>query len=159
VLRDVTAAVEAAHRLQIVHRDLKPENICLVSHGGTESAKVLDFGLARFLAPTGAESLVSHATAAVAGTPLYMAPGQINGEEPDPSWDLWALAVIAFEMLCGAHPFASLPGGPAGIADPRFAHLPGGVQPFFARALSLDRAARPESASMFLAQLQRSLHV
>jgi serine/threonine-protein kinase len=158
VLRDVTAAVEAAHRQQIVHRDLKPENICLVSHGATESAKVLDFGLAKFLAPTGAESLVSHATGALAGTPLYMAPGQINGEEPDPSWDLWALAVIAFEMLCGAHPFASLPGGLTGAADPRFAHLPGGVQPFFARALSLDRAARPESAALFLAQLQECLH-
>jgi hypothetical protein len=164
ILRDVTAAVEAAHRRQLVHRDLKPENICLVSGGADERAKVLDFGLAKFLAPTDAGPLMTHMTGgAVLGTPLYMAPEQLRGENPHPSWDLWALAVIAFEVLCGSHPFASVafardvrmrePG-----TDPRLAHLPRGFQPFFARALALDRAARPESAAIFLAELERSLH-
>jgi serine/threonine-protein kinase len=164
ILRDVTAAVEAAHRRQLVHRDLKPENICLVSHGSDESAKVLDFGLAKFLAPTDAEPLMTHMTGgAVLGTPLYMAPEQLRGEDPDPSWDLWALAVIAFEVLCGSHPFASVTFARdvrmrGSGADPRLVHLPPGFQPFFARALALDRAARPESAAIFLAELERSLH-
>ena len=59
-----------------------------------------------------------------------MAPEQLRGEDPDPSWDLWALAVIAFEMLCGSRPFASvtlagLRTGGAG-ADPHLADLPQG---------------------------------
>ena len=109
ILRDVTAAVEAAHRRQLLHRDLKPENICLVSLGSGESAKVLDFGIAKFLTPKDGELLMSHTTGgALLGTPWYMAPEQLRGEDPDPSWDLWALAVIAFEMLSGSHPFASM---------------------------------------------------
>ena len=59
ILRDVTAAVEAAHRRQLLHRDLKPENICLVSLGSGESAKVLDFGIAKFLTPKDGELLMS----------------------------------------------------------------------------------------------------
>ena len=164
ILRDVTAAVEAAHRRQIVHRDLKPENICLVSHGSRESAKVLDFGIAKFLAAHDGESPTVHTTGGVLlGTPLYMAPEQLRGEEPDPSWDLWALAIIAFEMLSGSHPFASVTsvldiGMKVSGFDPRSANLPSGCQPFFARALALNRAARPESPAVFLAELERSLH-
>ena len=46
----MAAAIEAAHRQQLIHRDLKPENVCLISQGTREVAKVLDFGIARFLA-------------------------------------------------------------------------------------------------------------
>jgi serine/threonine-protein kinase len=163
ILRDVTAAVEAAHRRQLIHRDLKPENIGLVSHGSGERAKVLDFGLATFLISPNGEPLMTHATGgAVLGTPLYMAPEQLRGEDPDPSWDLWALAVIAFEMLCGSHPFASVTLGldarmGARAGDARLVHLPSGCEPFFARALALDRASRPASAALFLAELEESL--
>jgi serine/threonine-protein kinase len=164
ILRDVTAAVEAAHRRQLVHRDLKPENICLVSYGSGESAKVLDFGIAKFLTPKDGELLMTHTTGgALLGTPWYMAPEQLRGEDPDPSWDLWALAVIAFEMLSGSHPFASVTLARdlrtrEAATDPRLANLPHGCQQFFARALALDRAARPESPAVFLSELERSLH-
>jgi serine/threonine-protein kinase len=164
ILRDVTAAVEAAHRRRLVHRDLKPENICLVSSGSGERAKVLDFGLAKVLVPTDGEPLMTQLTGgAVLGTPLYMAPEQLRGEDPDPSWDLWALAVIAFEMVCGSHPFASATFAHdvrmhESAADPRLLHLPNGIQPFFACALALDRRARPASAAALLAQFERSLH-
>ena len=164
ILRDVTAAVEAAHRRQIVHRDLKPENICLVSLGSGESAKVLDFGIAKFLTPEDSDPLITNPTGgALLGTPLYMAPEQLRGEDPDPSWDLWALAVIAFEMLSGSHPFASvaLPGHVGlreSASDPRFTHLTNACQQCFTRALALDRAARPESAAVFVAELEASLH-
>jgi serine/threonine-protein kinase len=143
---------------------LKPENICLVSTGSGERAKVLDFGLAKALVPTDGEPLMTHLTGgAMLGTPLYMAPEQLRGEDPDPSWDLWALALIAFEMVCGSHPFASATfAHDAGIreaaADPRLLNLPNGFQPFFARALALDRRARPASAAVLLADFERSLH-
>ena len=163
ILGDVVAAVEAAHHRRLVHRDLKPENICLVSYGSGERAKVLDFGIAKFLPSKNGELPGTHTTGgALLGTPWYMSPEQLRGEEPDPSWDLWALAVIAFEMLSGSHPFASttLRGSFAGEpdTDPRLAHLPRGCLLFFARGLALDRAARPESPALFLAELERSLH-
>jgi serine/threonine-protein kinase len=124
---------------------------------------VLDFGLAKFLFPPDGERLMTHATGgAVLGTPLYMAPEQLRGEDPDPSWDLWALAVIAFEMLCGSHPFASVtPGLDARMGeragDARLVHLPSGCEAFFARALALDRASRPASAALFFAEFEGSL--
>jgi serine/threonine-protein kinase len=163
ILRDVTAAVEAAHRRQLVHRDLKPENICLVSSGSGETAKVLDFGLAKILVPAGAERLTHASGGAVLGTPLYMAPEQLRGGDPDPSWDVWALAVIAFEMVCGSHPFASPAFGHdvrlrESPADPRLLNLSNGLQPFFARALALNQGARPASAAVLLAEFERSLH-
>jgi eukaryotic-like serine/threonine-protein kinase len=124
---------------------------------------VFDFGLAKVLVSTDNEPMMTHPTGgAVLGTPLYMAPEQLRGEDPDPSWDLWALAVIAFEMVCGSHPFGSATFAPdAGMreaaADPRF-RLPNGFQPFFARALALDRRARPASAAALLAEFELSLH-
>ena len=165
IVGDVASASEAAHRRRLVHRDLKPENIFIQgAWGSTICAKVLDFGIAKFLAPHEGESLAAHATGGLLlGTPLYMAPEQLRGEDPDPSWDLWALAVIAFEMLSGSHPFASGTdafgaGMRASAADARFENLPSGCRPFFARALAIDRTARPASAAMFLAEFERSLH-
>ena len=150
ILRDVTAAVEAAHRRQLVaSRSEAGEHLPRVSLGSGESAKVLDFGIAKFLTPKDGELLMTHTTGgALLGTPWYMAPEQLRGEDPDPSWDLWALAVIAFEMLSGSHPFASMAlahdlarGEPA--ADRRLANLPPACREFLARGLALDRAARP----------------
>jgi eukaryotic-like serine/threonine-protein kinase len=164
ILRDVTAAVEAAHRRQLVHRDLKPENICLVSYGSGETAKVLDFGIAKVFGPKDGDLLMTHSTGgALLGTPWYMAPEQLRGEDPDPSWDLWALTIIAFEMLTGSHPFASMTLDRdlltrESATDPRLAHLPHRCRQFFAGALALDRAARPESPAAFLTELERSLN-
>ena len=127
-------------------------------------AKVLDFGIAKFLAPPDGESLTAFTTGGVLlGTPLYMAPEQLRGEDPDPSWDLWALAVIAFEMLSGSHPFASVTSGldlglRVSATDPRLANLPSACRQFFARALAIDRTARPESPAVFLTEFERSLH-
>jgi serine/threonine-protein kinase len=161
ILRDVAAAVEAAHRRQLVHRDLKPENICLVTYATGESAKVLDFGISKFLTRPDGE-LPMTTGGALLGTPLYMAPEQLRGENPDPSWDLWALAVIAYEMLSGGHPFAAaaLTGNlHAGqlVSDPRLAAMPLGCAQFFARALAVDRASRPRSPALFVSELE-SLH-
>ncbi len=161
VLRDVAAAVDAAHRRQLVHRDLKPENICLVQGDDGETAKVLDFGIAKLMAPVDSVLQTTHNTGgALLGTPLYMAPEQLRGEDPHPSWDLWALAVIAFEMLTGTHPFEAVPlnapasRGPDGLAGTPLAESSRQV---FAHALGIDHAGRPASGRAFVADLERSL--
>jgi len=158
LVRDVAAAVEAAHRQQLIHRDLKPENVCLVTHGPREVAKVLDFGIARFLAGADRDPVTTlGGGGSLVGTPLYMAPEQLRGEGPEPSWDLWALAVMTFELLTGSHPFAAVAVGPPSSPPAITADLPAECQRFFASALAIDRAVRPQSPAAFLAGFERSL--
>lgn len=160
ILRDVAAAVDAAHRRHIVHGDLKPENIALVSDGQGETAKVLDFGLAKFFTADANGLLATPRTGgALLGTLLYMAPEQLRGGDPHPSWDLWALAIIAFEMLNGAHPFAtagSFDASDSAMAG-RWTNLTDPSRQFFAAVLAVNRTARPESAAALVANLERSL--
>lgn len=158
LLRELADAIEAAHDRRIVHRDLKPENVYLVPHGAGERAKVLDFGLARILTSAGEEPMGGAPDGAVLGTPMYMAPEQLRGEDANPSWDLWALAVIAFEMLHGVHPFAHVTEMPAYDASDTASELPAAVTAFFERALAIDPARRPPSASAVIAELTRSVH-
>jgi serine/threonine-protein kinase len=158
ILDDVALAVDAAHRRQIIHRDLKPENVMLVKADRGESAKVLDFGVAKLLSvDEGSATVQPTAFGGLVGTPLYMAPEQLRGEEAAPAWDIWALAVIAFEMLDGRHPFAGDPGGivrsaaaggEAPISDDR---LPGPWRGWFAGALSPDPSRRPATARELVA--------
>ncbi|MDI3288009.1 protein kinase [Polyangium sp. 15x6] len=96
IVISVLRALVAAHERDVVHRDLKPENIMILDAGGV---KVLDFGLARpgdGLHPS------------VGGTLAYMAPEQWLGEKVDARADLWAVGVILYELVAGAHPLAPL---------------------------------------------------
>jgi serine/threonine protein kinase len=106
----IASALEAAHRKGIVHRDLKPSNIMLAKSG----LKLLDFGLAKALAPAPTlESLTSAPTAAkdmtrpgmVLGTVPYMAPEQLQGKDADPRSDIFALGAVLFEMATGRKAF------------------------------------------------------
>jgi len=162
ILRGVAAAVEAAHARRIVHRDLKPENIVLVSAGPSWQPKVLDFGIAKILASSGGSGPRAETTGVLLGTPLYMAPEQLRGEDASPGWDLWAVAVIACEMLTGQHPFAGgpLPGGShagAFLTEAMVSSDLAALAPALARALALDPAARPASASALLSDLEAAL--
>ena len=103
VLEAMTSAIEAAHARGIVHRDLKPENVFLTQIGGGESAKVLDFGIAKVSAG-GDLAATNTSTGVVIGTLPDMSPEQIGGGKPSPTLDIWSLAVIAYEMLSGVHP-------------------------------------------------------
>ena len=100
MLKAIAAPVEAAHKQGILHRDLKPENILLPEDG--VDAKVLDFGIAKVLsAPTESDSQTVATLTAFGqplGTPAYMAPEQLAGEEMTVRTDVYALGVIGYEL-------------------------------------------------------------
>ena len=108
VLGGVCAGLEAAHENGLIHRDLKPENIFLAQSGEGEVTKILDFGLAKFLvSPTdSAAATADTVTGVLMGTPQYMSPDQLSGEVASAAWDIWALAVITYEMLTGDASFS-----------------------------------------------------
>jgi serine/threonine-protein kinase len=161
IFQGVCAAVAAAHERSLIHRDLKPENIFLTGN----TVKVLDFGIAKFL-PTNDDSAATAMSAAtrtgvLVGTPAYMSPEQLLGEELHVCWDLWALSVVAYEVLTGALPFrrASGPDGRRAILAGDFAPVEEPWQSFFARVFAEDRNKRPQSAAEFLSQLEHMLRV
>jgi serine/threonine protein kinase len=95
---DVLAALEAAHRAGIVHRDVKPANV-LVGEDG--HACLTDFGIATTM---GDSSLTTQG--ALIGSPSYMAPERVHGEEPRPPVDLWSLGATLYAAVEGRPPFA-----------------------------------------------------
>jgi serine/threonine protein kinase len=104
VLDAVGSALQLAHDRGITHRDLKPANI--VAHryeSGERVYKVIDFGLAAIKAPSDQARLTDPAF--FLGTLAYAAPEQMRGEDVTPAADVYALGVIAYEMLTGARPF------------------------------------------------------
>lgn len=104
VLRGIAEALAAAHAAGVVHRDLKPENVLLAEGGGV---KLVDFGLARFLHPSGDDRTRSQLTRSgvVLGTPGYMAPEQLRAEAVDARADVFAWGVVAYETVTGRQPF------------------------------------------------------
>ena len=92
VMQPVCSALAYAHKEGIVHCDVKPANIMIERNGRVLLA---DFGIARMA--EGATTM----TMAGAGTPAYMAPEQIRGEEPSPQTDIYALGIVLYEMLTG----------------------------------------------------------
>lgn len=120
VLRSLTEA----HGLGLVHRDLKPGNIFMVrSRGGDWTPKVLDFGLVQ--APGARLTRAGQAL----GTPWYMSPEQVRGEQVDGRSDLYALGAVLYECLAGRPPFVS-----SSAAGVLLQHLDAEPVPLFERA-------------------------
>jgi serine/threonine-protein kinase len=99
---DVARALAAAHEHGVVHRDIEPNNVVLVRHRGRESAKVLDFGLARLASND--EALTDFGVRL--GTPEYMSPEYVETGELEPRSDVYALGVLLYAMLSGSPPFS-----------------------------------------------------
>ncbi|WP_437987848.1 nSTAND1 domain-containing NTPase [Sorangium sp. So ce117] len=170
----VVRALLCAHEHGIVHRDLKPENICLDDAG---CIKVLDFGIAKQIdagaAPTitGARAAltgdaVQHRKSAVVGTPHYMSPEQLLGSDVDCRTDLWAMGIILYELLTGAHPLH--PFSRARLSDIVDFDVPmpsvserrpdmGALGALVDRCLKKHRAERIGSARELLAELEAVL--
>jgi eukaryotic-like serine/threonine-protein kinase len=156
-LEQAAVALDAAHRHGVVHRDVKPGNL-LVADGA--DLRVADFGVA---SAAGLASLT--ATGTVLGTAGYLAPEQARGEPTTAATDLYALAVVAFELLTGQRPFASESTTAEAAAQvhapiPRVserADLPPALDPVFARALAKAPADRFPTCGEFVAALRRAL--
>lgn len=153
VVRDIAKALHRAHELGIVHRDLKPANIFLVGEGDDETAKVLDFGVAK-LTQTGDSGLVT-ATGEIMGTPNFMSPEHIQTSKyVDHRADLWSLAVITFRAVTGHLPYSGqvfevtrrILSGPPPVPSDFAPDLPPAVDTFFARAMARDIRQRFQSA-------------
>jgi predicted ATPase/tetratricopeptide (TPR) repeat protein len=103
ITEHMAAGLGSAHRAGVVHRDFKSSNVMLVTTAGSERAVVTDFGLAR---EAGGPDRRDEAAGWV-GTPAYMAPEQVRGEEAGPAADIYALGVVLFEMTTGRLPFVA----------------------------------------------------
>ncbi|HHH10824.1 MAG TPA: serine/threonine protein kinase, partial [Sorangium sp.] len=103
VLKQVGRSLREAHQLGVIHRDMKPANVVVVDNSeDVESLKVLDFGLVK---DTGDDSEDLTQQGLFMGSPKYMAPEQILGNTVSPATDVYALGVVAFELLTGSVPF------------------------------------------------------
>ena len=178
VLADV---LDRVHASGVLHRDVKPSNIGYTSD---RRPKLLDFGLALLDGPrgtrSGAEPLSGRVTDALlrsdnpaatvtvderlVGTPLYLAPEALAGSRPQPSFDLWGLALVLYEAIAGHHPFAAKDVGTvlaaaerAGVPDIRDYRptCPFGLASFLRNALSPNITRRPESAGAMRSELHR----
>jgi tRNA A-37 threonylcarbamoyl transferase component Bud32 len=108
ILDQIADGLEAVHEAGIIHRDLTPGNLFLVERrGGGRAVKILDFGIAK---QTGLETdgIQTH-SGVILGTPAYASPEQVGGGEVDRRTDIYALGVIAHEMILGRLPFDDPP--------------------------------------------------
>ena len=154
--REIAGALAHAHQHGVVHRDIKPENILLADG----IALVADFGIARALVDSDAGATTRMATGmgTILGTPRYMSPEQVSGEDVDARSDVYALACVLYEMLAGQPPFVASTAAELMrlhlTAEPRSVHelrasLPPGLAVVLARGLAKVPADRYASAAQF----------
>jgi eukaryotic-like serine/threonine-protein kinase len=156
IAKQIAEALEAAHEQGIIHRDLKPANIKLRADG---MVKVLDFGLAKALAPARASDLSQSPTISspamtrigvIVGTAAYMSPEQGRGQSVDKRTDIWAFGCVLFELVTGRRAFGGdiVADTLAAVvrAEPDWSALPGAtpqsIHRLLRRCLEKDRRRR-----------------
>jgi serine/threonine-protein kinase len=156
IAKQVCEGLSEAHRLGIIHRDLKPSNVMIDKEG---NARIMDFGIARSIR---AKSITGEGM--MIGTPEYMSPEQVEGEEVDQRSDIYSLGVILYEMATGRVPF----GGdtPLSIAvkhktvaplDPRRLNhqIPEDFSRVILKSMEKSREKRYQSAQGLLSELNK----
>ncbi len=157
ILRQVAAALDYAHQQGVVHRDVKRANVFVMPG---DHVKQLDFGIAKVAEVSGLT-----VSGGIVGSPAYMAPEQARGEPVGPAADIYALGVLAYEMLTGrppftgatvhvlhAHAYATPP--PARRWNPQ---LPAAVERALARVLAKHPQQRYPSALAFVRALEKAM--
>jgi len=165
ILEGIADSLAEAHAKQIVHRDLKPENVFLCEQGEGEPAlvKVIDFGLARLQEGAGAGDVTQ--AGMVLGTPAYMSPEMVLGEETGAPADIYAAGIMLYEMLAGVGPFQA-----KNVYDLMRAHamedpatiravkpgvlVPPALNRFMRRCLAKRASDRPADAGEFREELK-----
>src|SRR3989441_1972682 len=157
-------ALQAAHDLGIVHHDLKPDNIMLTSRkGGGDTVKVVDFGIAKAVGGDQPGQKVTK-TGLVVGTPEFMSPEQLSGDNLDGRSDLYSLALVFYRMLIGKLPFEAtsvqetmikrLTDEPTTLAEARpDLSFPAGLQPVLDTALARTPMERYQTVAKFAADV------
>ena len=159
----VARGLTAAHEKGIVHRDLKPANLFLARGG---RVKILDFGVAKLLAPDGRAPSLQTASGVVVGTAAYMSPEQAQGQRVDQRSDVFSFGAILYEMLSGSRAFhrgsvnetltAIIDDEVPALANARVAPAPA-LEAIVRRCLAKRPADRFQSASDLAAALQAQL--
>jgi serine/threonine-protein kinase len=164
IFRQTADALQAAHDLGIVHRDLKPDNIMITRRkGGGDTVKVVDFGIAKAVGGDEAGQKVTK-TGLVIGTPEFMSPEQLSGDQLDGRSDLYSLALVLYRMLSGKLPFEAanvqetmikrLTDEPLKLAEARpDLSFPAGLQPVIDTALARTPPERYQSVAKFAADI------
>ncbi len=106
IMDQVAASLTEAHANGIVHRDMKPENVFIETRDGEDQVKVLDFGIAKVITDERSAPALT-AVGQTLGTLEFMSPEQLRGQKLDGRSDLYALGMMAYEMLTGSLPFTS----------------------------------------------------
>ncbi len=148
IIKQVLDALEYAHSRKIVHRDIKPANVMRTASG---LVKLMDFGLAKSLAEGKKQSVI-------AGTPAYMPPEQLAGDEIDHRADVFAVAVSLYEMLTGELPFEGFDRGrpPRPLVE-LVPAVPSLLDDIVMRGLALRRDDRWSSAAEMNSHLKQLL--
>jgi tRNA A-37 threonylcarbamoyl transferase component Bud32 len=157
IIRGLCLGLAYAHNKNIIHSDFKPSNVFLTTDDG---AKILDFGIARATPAgdlEGSETTQFDAGELGALTPSYASVEMFAGKDPDPADDVYGLAVVAYQLLSGRHPFDYTPAPDALKAGTLPAHLKGlnrRESKALERGLAFDRESRSANAAAFLRDLE-----
>ncbi|HEX4353008.1 MAG TPA: protein kinase, partial [Polyangiales bacterium] len=162
LLRGVASALDLIHAKGYVHRDIKPENLMYVAReDGSETVILLDFGIAALMMSND-RRLTSQGQ--VFGTPHYMAPEAATGDVTDARGDVYALATVAFELICGTLPFTTdnpmqllsmkLVNDPPSMTEVTGMSFPVALEEVMARGLARDIDARYPTATELIAAIR-----